>query len=311
MIVLKPIIGLFSYVTYSFLQRKYLDSNTYAMMQVLSEMRKPPMGNTSNIPIIANKMKNIIVDDMDTWNYLSGDEDILKSNFETRISKDIACCYTQSGKTALFGKNPKRNLSLGQLVSTKTKQIENVEDIYERVNWNDRINECKFLGAKVNNVLKDGKYIYCYRDYVNFEELLGMVSKRFGVERFLYHGTQAGILNIHKETSYCTFTERPKLFTFIPLKIQWQGNVIGDKIVWNSSSMDIGWKNTFLHKFIDRPAAAERLRQANWSVKFSNDCANGDIVCCYREGVGHMVLAREECLFQKKSWVFGFGRKKR
>jgi hypothetical protein len=352
MLLLKPAIGLFSWYAYSVVQRKGLEKGTYAAMQILSEMRTE-LGDASQIPSIGEKMKEasnikdvVVILEDDSWIPIAGDcvkiskdVDAVVRVINSRAADDVvACCHSQDGSnSALFGRRTPSNKSLRELVSTRTQKMEIVEDIYERVNWNSKINECQPLSEVVMMMASSnattttdttttatkndiqGAYTFCYRDYVNHEEMLGMMGKRWGMERFLFHPARAGELIVGDDGITCSLTEKAKMFGFLPVSIKWEGSIQQDgTIVWETTSMKMGFKR-FGQKYFDRPPAAEKLRADPWQIKVvlgdedgdGSESSYGDILCFLREGKGHLVFAKDECLQQQTATSGSFGLRKR
>jgi hypothetical protein len=76
--------------------------------------------------------------------------------------------------------------------------------------------------------------------------------------------------------------------------------------------MNMGFKRFLGQKCIDRPPAAEKLRKNPWHIKVPDEDNNGDdessygdILCFLREGTGHLVFGKDECLQQIASGSFG------
>lgn len=179
-------------------------------------------------------------------------------------------------------------MSLRKLVSEKDTMIKIEEDIFKRMNWVKKIKECVPIQSSV-----EGSYTFCHRDYVNHEELMGMMWKRYGIEGFLFKPSRAGVVEIGKD-SKCTLTERSRMFRFIPICIEWKGELKEGSIDWTSTSLTMGWKK--FGKFFDKPAAAEKLRKDPWRISVPEDDSSGDILCFDRESVGNLVFAKDECL---------------
>jgi hypothetical protein len=230
---------------------------------------------------------------------------------------------TSKKSTALFGTRAPTKLSLRELVAEKTKYMIIEEDIYKRANWNAQIAACAPYycseedGNKENvteNVgatkpVIDGAYRFCYRDYVNHEEVLAMLCRRWSVERALFRPAEATEFLIEGVTGKCKLKERGLMFGFIPVAITWYGQLVTDKenikcaaIHWDSTELKLGWtKNKFfkyLGTTVDRPAAAEKLRVDPWNIKLNPKDSNGDIICFMREGKGHLIFAKHKCLNQ-------------
>ena len=126
---------------------------------------------------------------------------------------------------------PKKSLSLRQLVSQKTKYMIIEENMIKRANWNEQINnncipyndyitlikqqqqqQQQQSNSESNNgntatkgedpskqLLPNisGSYRFCYRDYVNHEEILAMMCRRWTIERLLFRPQYATELCIY------------------------------------------------------------------------------------------------------------------
>ena len=166
------------------------------------------------------------------------------------------------------------------------------EDIFKRMNWAKKIEECvPITDQKDSNV--EGQFSFCYRDYVNHEELMGMMWKRGGIEGFLFKPSCADVLTVDKENK-CTLKASSKLFRLIPISITWEGKVEEGAINWTTTSMIMGWES--FGKLFDKPAAAEKLRKDPWVISTLKDDSARDILCFDRQGKGNLVFAKPECL---------------
>ena len=179
-------------------------------------------------------------------------------------------------------------MDLRELVSEKTTMMTIEEDVLKRMNWMKKVNECVPIKDSV-----EGSYTFCFRDYVNHEELMGMMWKRYGIEGFLFKPSRADKLTIDKD-SKCTLFAKSKMFRFIPISIEWEGELKEGAIDWTSTSLTMGWKK--FGKFFDKPAAAEKLRKDPWVISVPKDDSTGDILCFDRVSVGNLVFAKDGCL---------------
>ncbi len=292
-----PFLFLFVWQIYSSLTRKVLKKGKFSVIEIVSEMRRN-YGDTSKVPEIANQFRKASIEEIEedfvpiygeSFGSESGQGNIC-------IQEDVAFQYTDDGKKVeMYGRREPTNLSLRELVAEKTKTIEIEEDVLKRINWSNKIEEC--LPVKDNLDLActiDGSYHWCYRDYVNFEELMGMMWKRFGIEGFLYKSTRTGILTINQDSKKCIQSEQNKLFGTIPLGIEWEGKLEEGTIHWISTSMTLGWKR--FGKTFPNPAPAEKLRKDPWHISVPKEDSFGDILCFDRESVGKLVFAKDKYL---------------
>lgn len=292
-------LGIFGWSMYSSRQRNSLKKGAYTKMEILSETREES-GDSSKIPGLARRfsIRASVRTLRRSFVHIGGENfDATGSKWSSiRMKGDVAFQYTEDGeKWEIHGRRKPSTLSMQELVYEKSTMIEIEEDIYKRMNWNDRIDECTPMkhGEMKNHPKIEGSYSFCYRDYVNHEELMGMMWKRGGIEAFLFKPARAGVITVDKD-SKCVLTERSKLFYFIPIFITWEGLLKDGAIEWNTTSMMLGWEK--FGKIFDKPSVAERLRKANWNILIPKDDSTGDILCFEREGKGHLVFAKEGCL---------------
>jgi hypothetical protein len=139
-----------------------------------------------------------------------------------------------------------------------------------------------------------------FLSHKDFEELLGMMVRRKGMEILLLKFLESGKLVVDDEQD-CLLTESARFLHFIPFIISWYGKLGSDRIKWTSTSMRLGWKRfgkTFLN-----PPAAEKLRVDPWVVRLPKEDypvweGSGDVVVLDRLGSGSLVFCRDECLKQ-------------
>jgi hypothetical protein len=204
-----------------------------------------------------------------------------------------------------------------------------VEDAYERLQWMDAINKCVPLvssntgaaavGMNTASILKNKIYTFCFRDYVNWEELNAILSRRWGLERLLLRARRCGHLSVDS-VKKCRLTEWFAVLGVVPLQIEWDGEIRHDPpadaststnpsaIHWTSTRLRLGWKNRWLGKTIANPPVAEKLRQEPWALyvpvangngEFNGNSDDMNIVVLHRLGSGNIVYAREECMKTK------------
>lgn len=291
-------LGIFGWSLYSARRRKSLQKGEFTKIQILSETREA-YGDKSKIPKLAQRFSRRLSSLgklSRSFTNIGGDHfDDVSKRGSIRIKGDVAFQYTKEGdQWAMYGRRKPTDLTLRELVSEKSTMIEIEEDVFKRMNWSKRIDECvpiKKTQIKKNQI--EGSYSFCHRDYVNHEELMGMMWKRGGIESFLFKPSRAGELVVGKDLK-CVLTERSKLFYIIPICITWEGTLKDGSIHWDTTSLMLGWEN--FGKLFDKPPAAERLRKDPWHISVPKNDSTGDILCFEREGKGHLVFAREACL---------------
>merc|ERR1712176_853964 len=96
----------------------------------------------------------------------------------------------------------------------------------------------------------------------NHEELMGMMWERGGIENFLMKPSRADVMSV--KDSMFVLVAKTRLFWFLPLSIKWEGKLEDGSINWYTTSMMLGWES--FGKFFDKPAVAEKLRQAPWHI---------------------------------------------
>ena len=283
-------------------------------MELLSEMRET-YGDSSRIPGIVRRFsqRGSLGDLRRSFAFLAGDNlyieetETVSRRGSIRVKGDLAVSYTHdSKKHAIYGRRGKEptKLSLRELVSEKTTMMEIEEDVFKRMNWNEQIEDCVPIvssGDEGKSTTKnpsqiEGSYSFCHRDYVNHEELMGMMWKRGGIEGFLFKPSRSDVATIDNKGK-CVLSAQSKLFRFIPISISWEGKLENGTIHWYTSSLTLGWEG--FGKIFDKPAAAEKLRKDPWHISVPKDDSTGDILCFDREGKGHLVFAKETCFSAK------------
>ena len=275
---------------YSSRTRDSLKKGKFGVMEIVSEMREG-YGDQSKIPSIARRFSRASITDIrrsfvqiagDVWEGKRG---------SVRMKGDKAFQYSADGKkVTMYGRQEPTNLSLRELVAEKTTMMEIEEDIFKRMNWQNKIEECTLIKDQ-KDAKVEGSFSFCYRDYVNHEELMGMMWTRGGIEGFLFKPSCADVLTVDKDAK-CTLKASSKLFRIIPISITWEGKLEEGTINWTTTSLTMGWES--FGKFFDKPAAAEKLRKDPWIISTLKD--ERDILCFDREGKGNLVFARPECL---------------
>jgi len=294
-------LGLVAWSMYSGRVRKSLKKGDFAKMEILSETRDD-YGDSSKIPEIARRFSRrvSIISLRRSFKMLAGerfDEPSRKGSI--RVKGDVAIQYSKDGeKWALHGRKQATNVSLRELVAEKSTMMEIEEDVFKRMNWSEEINSCvpvKDLDGKEENPRIEGSYSFCHRDYVNHEELMGMMWSRGGIESFLFKPSRADVITVDKD-SKCVLSAKSKLLRVVPISITWEGKLESGTINWYSTSLTLGWES--FGKYFDKPPAAEKLRKDPWHVAIPKDDSTGEILCFDREGKGHLVFAQEKCLLK-------------
>jgi hypothetical protein len=184
-------------------------------------------------------------------------------------------------KMSLFGVPSQRTSTWRELLANHPATKPYVyTDIAERFAWM----KMKLVPAK--NIR--GAYSFCFRDYVNYEELNILLGQRWCIERFLLRTTRSGQVFVDKNE--CKLYEQGCVLGFIPFKVEWLGSIEGDQINWTNTSVRLGFGK--VGKTMANPLA-EKLRQQPWIMYVPEDDPSGDVAVFHRVGVGRLVYARE------------------
>jgi len=178
------------------------------------------------------------------------------------------------------------------------------EDIATRAQWHRQL-QTQGGAEQPDDVL--GTWSYCFRDYVNAEELGFMASSRGAFSPLQLRGTGELKVGPLENTKLPTAVLRDTfdLLGLLPFQIEWQGQLkqIGEaagsstgdlatpllELQWDYTEARLGWPPLAL-KFV-RPAAAERLRQEPWEVRarlVSTQRNVPPLLVLYRKGVGSL-----------------------
>jgi hypothetical protein len=168
-------------------------------------------------------------------------------------------------------------LSLQDLVAQHPSIPYIVEDSRTRLAWMKALQ-----AANSKFQLRNGSYFFCFRDYVNHEEWLFMLARRWSIDVMLMKTVAPGQLVVQDEK--CLLRERGVLLGFVPIKIEWQGRIKENRIVWETTWVRIGYE--WFGKTIDKPQVSERMRVHNWLISGLDD-----IVVLHRLGQGRLVYA--------------------
>lgn len=109
-----------------------------------------------------------------------------------------------------------------------------------------------------------GEYQFAFRDYVNAEERLAMLSSRLALTWLLLRQPAPTKLEVRAD-GRCVIKDRMVTLGVVPLACEWRGTLDGHRIDWTTTSARVGWR--WLGRTIDRPAKAEELRAAPWLVR--------------------------------------------
>jgi hypothetical protein len=188
-----------------------------------------------------------------------------------------------------------KKLSIRELVQTQGKALIVESNTYVRINWdecirnnfiymmndgknrNDNNNELidddntKTTSIETNtntntNTNTDNKstststtYWFCYRDYINYEEIIAILGQRYSIERFTFRPARTGTMTFDETAGKVIMSELNIVFNFLPIQIIWEGQIKGNKIstiYWDTTSMKIGWFPTTAHVYI-APGASD------------------------------------------------------
>jgi hypothetical protein len=217
---------------------------------------------------------------------------------------EVACQVAKDNSSyALFAPNPARTSTLRELLANHpSDRLHIYDNIPIRLNWMKAVQAC----VKPNAETLKGEYLFCFRDYVNFEELTIMLVQRKAWELILLRSSGIGKLTIcdrkDPRQKSCSLKERFYIFLLIPLAIEWSGQFSSraHTLNWETSSMRIGW--SFFGKTIHKPKASEKLRKDPWLVYYpQEDDSHGEILILHRIGSGKLVYAKKESLMKRKS----------
>lgn len=283
-----------AWVVYSLWCRKVLSQTTFAAMQLLAETRQPD-GDPVQAREVARQLT--VVDAVpEGWHWMAGDP---KAHGGPVYRAGDDCVVQFSADESTYGLHvPVRphTGSLPDMVAQRPYVTHLEEDLTLRSRYMDHTTNYVAMNAS-NAPALDGSYGWCFRDYVNHEELFGMLSIRMCVEKVFFLPVKIGQITVDANTGSCALDDRSLLFGIVPLEMHWRGHLNSQEgaIVWDRTSLDIGWKGTVLSKHFDRPAMSERLRRDRWLVRYAKGHeTTGDLVFMYREGRGTLVYSRTE-----------------
>mmetsp|Transcript_60345 Transcript_60345/g.111952 ORF Transcript_60345/g.111952 Transcript_60345/m.111952 type:complete len:316 (+) Transcript_60345:43-990(+) len=174
-----------------------------------------------------------------------------------------------------------------------------VQDITRRQLWHAAIDENDEVD-KLEDLA--GDWEFCFRDYVNSEELAGLVAASGAFSPISLAGrSKLFVANAPDDKTAAiaaTLRDTLMLFGVVPLKIQWSGSLTASPssnggsvavIDWASSEAEVGWP--WLGRKIDRPPAAEKLRQEPWEVTaLKRPRGSPEVMVLSRRNVGKLAF---------------------
>eukprot|EP00445_Apocalathium_hangoei_P090003 CAMPEP_0204215448 /NCGR_PEP_ID=MMETSP0361-20130328/77453_1 /ASSEMBLY_ACC=CAM_ASM_000343 /TAXON_ID=268821 /ORGANISM="Scrippsiella Hangoei, Strain SHTV-5" /LENGTH=274 /DNA_ID=CAMNT_0051180193 /DNA_START=33 /DNA_END=857 /DNA_ORIENTATION=+ len=179
-----------------------------------------------------------------------------------------------------------------------------VEDFDERLGWHSLFQQIRGQGAAADDLL--GTWQFCFRDYVNEEELSAMALERGAFTPVRLRG--ATTLEISRPqllggNPSATLCDRFLLMGVLPAEIMWRGYLASDdelgnrSLIWQDTSARLGFGR--FCQTIERPAAAEKLRQQPWRVEGFVDRARNaggaggpPVLALCRQGIGTLAFRR-------------------
>jgi hypothetical protein len=187
-------------------------------------------------------------------------------NLAIRLEQDQATI-------AVVDEKNKRFWGFQDLVERRRKEVGIVEDLHEKMAWQTWLKDVLSKESKKQlSLLTPGKYTFLYREHVNEEELLVMLSKR-GAWTFL-RLTKPSSLFIHEASDRnnnhqrCYLEDHGALLGFLPVRTHNCGRIVRTRkcfqIEWESSSVRIGW-NT-VGRTLEIPAVTKILLAAPWPL---------------------------------------------
>lgn len=196
-----------------------------------------------------------------------------------------------------------------------------VEEVSERLCWQTAIRACGRRRGDTPATAEDaeqllGTWRFCFRDYVNEEELAAMAGRRYAFTPVRLRG--ATRLSVSPAQwlggdMVATLQDRFALLGFVPVSIEWRGRLhvpaaasAGTdsaaaspeprllELRWDDTSLTLGWKR--FSRTLQRPPAAERLRHQPWELKgaFGGESQQTRplaLALC-RRGIGTLVFCR-------------------
>jgi hypothetical protein len=207
-----------------------------------------------------------------------------------KLGKNMVLCTNRQRSTIDIYANQElqQNTTLRELVSSTRKQ-NLVTDPFQFALWMQVLK--KRVNLKPSSNIS-GSYCLAFRDYWNFEEAYGLETRR-GSMKLLNLRAQRGrpsLLQVANNGN-CTLTDFYVIHGIVPMRIQWEGQLRRDTMVWTRTFIRKGWD--LAGTTIDRPPLAEMFRKQPWKIKLPQQDQEGDLLILEREGIGHLVFARD------------------
>ena len=290
-----------AWVLYSLYHRWHLQRTTFAAMQLLAETRAIH-GEVIRAKQVTRRLKRIAAVPPG-WHFVAGNGkarggpvfragQIMVCQFDA--TETLFALYLPPPSSSSSSSSPNNNNTLAELIAQRTTVLE--EDMAKRARYMTLLgttSSCLRPKQAPKGIQPfKGRYIWCFRDYVTYEELFGMLSARFCVEKILFNPS---ILSVWVSVNGgCQLQDSSTLFGFIPLQIHWQGNVDEEGVItWETTALRLGWR--LWGKTFERPAVSERLRQDKWYLSYPKEHeTKGDIVVLYRENHGRLIYKRAD-----------------
>lgn len=146
------------------------------------------------------------------------------------ISYTIFIDIWSSRKIAKFQSNNRicmKNVSSNYLLSTINSKSHIVEDIEDRMIWNDLFTTHTYTPISL------GSYKYLHRNYANFEEKFAICKRFYTLHSLLMYIPLPGRLVICNDN--VILSDKFVFFGILPITIQWIGSANNDFIVWNNA----------------------------------------------------------------------------
>lgn len=189
-----------------------------------------------------------------------------------------------------------------------------VEDASERLQWHRLLHGSARGdgddggGVAVGDL--EGTWRFCFRDYVNEEELGAMAGNRNAFTAVRLRGATRLEVRAPEEGSQqepsAALRDTFALLGVVPVEIEWRGRVAEGRrpgsleLVWDDTSLRAGWGP--LGATVRRPAAAEKLRREPWEVEgllgggggppAAAGAAAPRVLALCRRGVGRLAFRR-------------------
>lgn len=315
-----------TWIAYSTLQERLIQSK-FTALQVLSELRHPD-GQPLQIYNWTTKWRKSTTTyekhQKKQWYLWKVGQHALETvEAKNRHGNDVVenqYLKIDRQSLALWGNQPipERRMSLRQLCALRTiKRAHPCENLLTQ--WQIQEHCAEALPGLPQKHLS-GDYYYAYRDYSNFEEVFGMLNRRYHYQMIKLRSRRVTLMEIIPslhDTEYTTvrLSESFVRYGFIPLKIIWTGRIhvpqmkslyeklFGDKGTDNTKTMFIlehvkirtGWK--WCGRVQRNPEAIRKLYGQPWEVLTpKEDPVSGDIIIFYRKGFGKLVFCRPTVL---------------